>query len=52
MTALEQQTRFAWEAWGAYAKRTFCAGCGELLYCRAKRKRFLCLACFDQEGVK
>jgi hypothetical protein len=49
MSALEEKTRYAWQAWGAYAKWTSCAACGLWLYCRSKGgARFLCLDCFDQ----
>jgi len=50
MSALADRARRAWETWGAYAKWTFCADCGENHPCRAKRQRgpWLCLDCFDQ----
>jgi len=49
VTHLEALARAAWEHWGAYAKSTVCAVCGERAYCRSKTgKRFICLDCFDQ----
>ena len=49
MTTLEAHARALWERWGGYAKRTFCAACGERAHCRSKNgKRFVCLGCFDQ----
>lgn len=50
MSALEEAVRIAWVAWGEYGKATICSGCGEVVYCRAKRQRgpWLCIACFDQ----
>ena len=50
LSSLERTVLFAWMAWGsAYRGYYLCAGCGEMRYCRARRKsRFLCLDCFDQ----
>lgn len=49
MTALETAVKIAWEAWGQYAGHNVCTGCGEMRYCRARRRRqWLCLDCFDQ----
>jgi len=49
MTTLEAEARKAWIGWGAWAKWTCCAGCGEMQHCRSRGgKTFLCLACFDQ----
>jgi len=49
MTKLEALAIAAWESWGAYAKATICAVCGEFTYCHSKNgKRYVCLGCFDQ----
>lgn len=49
MNTLELHARLAWQAWGAYAKYTFCQACGQLRYCRSRGgQRFLCLDCHDQ----
>jgi hypothetical protein len=49
VSALEQQARAAWHAWGGYVKHTFCAGCLRQRYCRARRQRgpYLCVDCWD-----
>jgi formylmethanofuran dehydrogenase subunit E len=48
--SLEEAVRQAWVAWGyVYSGYYLCDGCGEMRYCRARRKsRWLCLDCFDQ----
>ena len=49
MTTLEAQARAAWIGWGAYAKWTLCAICGEWRYCRSRGgERYVCVECFDQ----
>lgn len=49
MNTLEALAYVAWEAWGSFAKFTFCAKCGRRGYCRSRGgHRYLCLDCFDQ----
>jgi hypothetical protein len=48
-STLERQAIRAWREWGdGYAMKTRCAECGRQRDCRGKRrKRMLCLECFD-----
>jgi hypothetical protein len=50
--ALERAARLDWVTWGAaWAMHTRCAECGEVCWCRGRRReRMLCLACFDLKG--
>ncbi len=57
-TTLERQARRAWVDWasgargGGYAQHQRCDKCGEITYCRGRRKdHMICLPCFDAGAV-
>jgi formylmethanofuran dehydrogenase subunit E len=49
-SALELAALVAWKSWGSeWAMSTICSGCGEMKFCRGKRRaKMLCLDCHDQ----
>lgn len=49
-TTLERQVREEWRRWAEYRQFGICGCCGESLYVgrHTRRRRWLCLGCFDQ----
>ena len=49
-TTLEELARLAWRQWGhAYSLFTACSRCGEVKYCKGKKRAsMLCVGCFDE----